>query len=296
MRWPLLYLPLFLIGCGGTHDMASPPTDTTLSEEARAGRLAFSLERPQEAAVQYERALVRARARDDAAAIGDYGYDLAVAQLAANRPRDALATARTTRADLARRGVAAFPALVLVEATSLYRLNEVGEADRLAAAVETGNDQAAAARASFLRGLIADQTGNTMELGAALARLAGAATPEQRADADELAARRDLRRSQFTDAAVEAKRAADARRTAMDYRDMARALALAADASAQSGSIAAAADLYIQAGQSAAAQGSPELARPWLRQALALAQDPALHRTARQALAALGRPSGVSAN
>jgi hypothetical protein len=270
--------------------------DPALSQNADAGRLALSLERPQEAVVQYQRALVRARARDDAAAIGDYGYDLAVAQLVGNHPRDALATARTTRTDLARRGVPSFPALDLVEATALYRLGKIAQADRLAAAVETGNDQAAAARASFLRGLIADQEGNTSELQAALARLESATTAEQRADADELAARRDLREGRFTNAVVEAKRAADARRNAMDYRDMARALALAAAAAAHGGSIATAADLYIRAGQSAAAQGDAEMARPWLRQALALARDPALRRTAQRALAALNHPAGVSAD
>lgn len=71
-----------------------------LRQDAQAGRLALSLERPEEAGTQYQRALTRARAADNAAAIGDYGYDLAVAQLAAHDPKGALTSARVTEVDL----------------------------------------------------------------------------------------------------------------------------------------------------------------------------------------------------
>jgi len=278
---------VLLSGCGGAPPQPARPQDTVLQRESEAGNLAFTLQRPSEAAAQYEQALERAEARDDSGAIGDYGYDLAVADLSANRPKDALAAARMTRIELARRGVAPFPALILVEATALYRLGDKEQADSLAAEVEVGNDPSAAAGAAFLRGLIADEGGDQARLDAALSRLAHPANTEESADAFELAARRDLRDGQFARAESEAARAADLRRTGLDYRGMARALAVEGQAAEEAGDMAAAADLYIQAAQSAAAQGDASSARPWLRQALALANTPTLRQLARQTLAKL---------
>ena len=111
-------LPLLAGGCGGSPpDAATPPTDEMLQRETHAGQLAFELERNEEAAAQYRTALDRAQARDDPDAIGDIGYDLAVAELRANAPDKALADARATRIELERRGAKPFPALLLAEAT-----------------------------------------------------------------------------------------------------------------------------------------------------------------------------------
>ena len=92
-----------------------------LQRQTHAGQLAFELERNEEAAAQYRTALSRAQARDDPDAIGDMGYNLAVAELRANAPDKALADARATRIELERRGSKPFPALLLAEATALYR-------------------------------------------------------------------------------------------------------------------------------------------------------------------------------
>src|SRR5439155_16800871 len=92
-----------------------------LQRQTHAGQLAFELERNEEAAAQYRTALSRAQARDDPDAIGDTGYNLAVAELRANAPDKALADARATRIELERRGAKPFPALLLAEATALYR-------------------------------------------------------------------------------------------------------------------------------------------------------------------------------
>lgn len=285
-QWWVLVVPIVLAGCSGSQRSAVPQ-DTVLQRDARAGQLALSLERPTEAAAQYKAALIRAEARDDANAIGDYGYDLAVAQLAANKPRAALASARLTRTELARRGVAPFPALLLVEAAALYRTGAKWDADRLAMRVEAGNDPAAAARATFLRGLIADEVGNESELRAALGRLGHPSSLEERADADELVARFDTRSGRFAPAASDAAQAVELRRTAMDYRGMARGLAVEAAAVAHEGDVTEAANLYMQAGQSAAAQGDAVSARRWVHRALALDDGPALRQSARQTLAEL---------
>ena len=118
-----LVLPLLTSSCGGGRQ-PTVPEDTALHQSARAADLAYSLNRPEQAIAQYKLAVDRARARDDADAIGDYGYDLVVAQLAANQPQQALASAQMTQAELARRGAASFPALDLAKATALYRLGD----------------------------------------------------------------------------------------------------------------------------------------------------------------------------
>lgn len=285
-----------MMTCCGGKPPPEQPDDVTLRQSARAADLAYSLEHPEEAIAQYQRALERARARDDVDAIGDNGYNLAVAQLAANQPRQALATTRMIRAELARRGKGSFFALDLAEATALYRLGDVPAADTLAARAEGGTDPAVCARASFLRGLIADETGNTAGLEQALARLARPVSDDQRADFDELEARRYLRQRAFTAAVTDALSAADTRRKLVDYRGMARALSVAAAAQFAAGSTEAAAELYMRAGQSAAAQGDMASARIWLGQALQLGHDSASREAARSALASLNRTSPSSAD
>jgi hypothetical protein len=286
---------LLMVGCGSGHPPTTPE-DTTLHQSVRAAGVAISLERPEEAAIEYERALERARARDDAAAIGDYGYDLAVTQLVANHPKQALATVRMTRTELALRGTASFPALDLTEAYALYRIGQKEASDQMATRVEADTDPVAAARASFLRGLIADEKGDTVELDAALARLARPISADQQADVDELLARRDLRQGAVDAATSEAERAANLRRTDLDYRDMARALALAADAEVRVGNREVAAEFYMRAGQSAAAQRDTDMARLWLQLAMELGNDPMLREAARHAIAELIRASSPPDN
>jgi hypothetical protein len=282
----LFVVSALLSGCGSTPH-PTQPQDTVLQRESEAGKLAFSMQRPGEAASQYKKALKEAEARDDAGAIGDYGYDLAVADLAANRPKDALAAARMTHIELANRDMVPFPALILAEANALYRLGDRAQADSLAADVEVGSDPSAAAGAAFLRGLIADEGGNQAGIYAALARLAHPANNAESADAFELAARRDLAARNFARAESEADRAADLRRTELDYRGMARVLAVEAQAAADAGDRSTAANLYIQAAQSAAAQGDAGSARHWLRHALAEANTPTLRQVVHQTLAEL---------
>jgi len=291
----MVTLLLITTSCGGKSAPPEQPGDVTLRQSARAAGLAYSLDHPEEAIAQYQRALERARARDDVDAIGDNGYNLAVVQLAANQSRQALATTRMTRAELARRGAGTFFALDLAEATALYRLGEKHAADSLAARAEAGTDPAASARASFLRGLIADEMGDTVGLEQALARLAQPTSDDQRADADELQARRHLRQHAFAAAVTNALRASDTRRNLVDYRGMARALSVAAAAELDAGDARGAAELYLRAGQSAAAQGDSASARIWLRQTVQLEGDGPSRAAAQSALASLNSTSATSA-
>ena len=257
-----------------------------MQRDTNAGRLAYELERDEEAATQYRAALTRAQERDDLAAIGDAGYNLAVVELRANAPDRALADARATRAELERRGATPFPALLLAEATALYRTGAVAEADTAAQPIQRAGDVDAAARATFLRGLIADERGDETGLAAAVDALNAAKTPPLEADFAELAARLALRRSDPAHAQRQAARAAELRQEALDYRGLARALAVEAVAAERAGDEAAA-DFFLRAGRSAAAQGDKADARKWLRRATSLAPGQPVGRAAADLLRSL---------
>jgi hypothetical protein len=274
-------LPLLLADCGGSApDTRAPPTDEMLQRQTHAGQLAFELERNEEAAAQYRTALSRAQARDDPDAIGDTGYNLAVAELRANVPDKALADARATRIELERRGSKPFPALLLAEATALYRTGAAAEADRAAQLIQRGEDADAVARATFLRGLIADDRGDEAGLATAADALTKAKTPPFEADSAELAARLALLRSDPSQARQQAARAAELRQTTLDYRGLARALAIEGAAAERTGDKIVAADLFLRAGRSAAAQDDKKSASAWLRRAASLAPSQPIGRDA----------------
>jgi hypothetical protein len=247
-----------------------PPEDQALARLGHAGDIAFNLEKPGQAAEQYQSALDRARVRDDPSAIADAGFNLAVAQLRAGDTARAQQTAADLQAELARRGFTD-PAFGLITATALYRQNDPVAADGAAAGLTNEKDPALANAAWFLRGLIADQRGDQAALQRALASLTPSADP---ADHAELQARLDRDAGQ-------ALHAADLRRNELDYRGMARTLALAAQFTPNP---ATAADLYLRAGRIAAAQDDTAQARSWLGLAMGESVDPLLRRDAEQAL------------
>jgi hypothetical protein len=276
---------LLLAACSGADNQpAPPPEDQILTRHEQAGEIASGLDRPDEAVMQFEAALKQAEARDDLQAIGNLSFNLAVAQLRANRPQDALATTQLARAELVRRGSQPSPSLLLAEATALYRLGKKGDADSLAAQIETAGDGDAAAGASFLRGLIADEDGKEDELQNAIARLSGLSAALRMADRQELQARLALRQGDEAGARAAALQAAGIRQEALDYRGMARALSVAGLSAERAGERELAADLYLRAGRSAAAQSDPDTARPWLERALNLTGDPATKKAVRIAL------------
>jgi tetratricopeptide (TPR) repeat protein len=267
---------MLLGGCSSSPKVN--PQDATLARLGHAGDIAFDLEQPDQAAAQYRAALARARTGDDAAAIADAGFNLATAELRAGRPRDAMRTAQELSAELARRGIID-PDFQLISATALFRLDDLTAADRAASGLTGVKNPALADAAWFLRGLIADARQDRTGLEKAVASMSPAADP---ADVTEL-------RSRLARSPTLARHAADLRRARLDYRGMARALALAAQFTPGA---ADAADLYLRAGRSAAAQGDAADARAWLGRARELAPDPALRGDAEQALHDLsGRPA-----
>lgn len=261
-----------LAGCSASPGPTTPQ-DETLRRLNDAGDAAYNLEEPGQAAEQYRAALGRARQRDDATAIDDAGFNLATAELRENRPKAAMKTAAELRAELSQRGVAD-PAFDLVTATALFRLGDLAAADRAAAPLAAGRNRALADAAWFLRGLIADARGDASLLHQAAAALSPAADPADKAE---------LRARVAHDPAL-AAHAADLRRTALDYRGMARALALAAQYTPDP---AGSADLFLRAGQSAAEQHDAAQARAWLLQVRARTPDPVVRAEAERILRSL---------
>jgi hypothetical protein len=267
VKWFLAVI-VILGGCSSVPKTA--PDDATLSRFDHAGEIAFNLEQPTQAATHYREALARARTRDDAAAIADAGFNLATAQLRADQPREAIRTAQELRAELARRGIVD-PGFDLITATALFRLDDLSAADRIADGLTGSQNVALANAAWFLRGLIADLRKDRPVLERAAASMTKTADP---GDVAELQAR-------LSHDPKQALRAADLRREHLDYRGMARALALAAQLTPDASE---AADLYLRAGRSAAAQGDVQDARLWLDAARKRSPDTALRNLADQAL------------
>jgi tetratricopeptide (TPR) repeat protein len=271
MRPAIAGLAMALAGCG-SHPVATAPPDETLDRLGHAGDIAYNLENPSQAAGQYRAALGRARERDDASAIADTGFNLATAELRAGKPAEAIRTVQGLQAELARRGIAD-AGFDLITATALFQLGNYAEADRLAATLAKGPVPLADS-AWFLRGLAADARND----GTGVRRAAAALSPAANAgDKAELQAR-------IAHDPAMALHAADLRRAALDYRGMARSLALAAQFSPDP---AQSASLYLRAGQSAAAQRDVAQARIWLAKARSGGSGLLLRAEADRALAGL---------
>ncbi|MDE2335222.1 MAG: hypothetical protein KGK10_11865 [Rhodospirillales bacterium] len=272
----VLALLLVLSGCAA---------DQRIAANEAYGRQALASGHAAEATREYRAALARARANGDGAAIATAGTDLAIAELADNKPDQALAEARALQAELG--GRTPPPTLGLVVATALYRQGNLPAAEAAAREVAAGPDQAVALRGRFLLGLIADARHDTAGLLAASLVLAGHNDPLSVADVTELKARLDLARGEAASAQHWALASARLRTRLEDARGLARCEGLAADAALAAGQRAQAARLYLRAGRDEAAVGDGARARVWLGQAKSLAADPAVSRAAAQALAGL---------
>lgn len=256
---------------------APPPAreaggDARIDDTRRLAALAFANARHDQAAQLYAQALERAQARDDGAAMGDLGYDLAVVHLRRGDAAASLAASAAARADLRRHGLAPFPELLLVEAVALHRSGEGAAAAAVAAALTEG-EEAVARRARFVLGLVAADSADGAALARVRASLAPSAEPEWRADIAELGARAATLMGDRVGARAAFLEAAGLRRETLDYPGMARALAGAAASAREAGDAAGAAELYLRAGRSAllSGAGGPQ-AEAWLAEADRLAR------------------------
>lgn len=272
IRLPLSLLSvLVLTACGGGAPVdTGPPPDVKLDQANKAGTQALSMDLPGLAVKQYKVALSRAYERDDAGAIGDVAYNLALAQMKAGDSKAAVATAREARAELSRRRAAVPPELILVQSAAAYRSGDLGGAAAAAQEVlDSGaKDPDVVRRAWFIRGLVAADRSDTAGLAQSIAALA---PPTKQADLDadrqELQGRAAFLANDSAGALSLFEQSASNRQQALDYRGMARALSLAGDAALRSGRAADAADFFLRAGRSALLQGDMAMATPLLKRA-----------------------------
>ncbi|WP_242401040.1 outer membrane protein assembly factor BamD [Acetobacter okinawensis] len=122
----LLATPLVLVGCGASQSKPTALDDAAWDQAMAAGRDSFELGRYTVAVSQYRKAANLALVRDDGSAVAEAGYDLAVSQLAANTPADALQTTQATRQAVQLRGGQEQFSLDLVEAASTTGLAIMG--------------------------------------------------------------------------------------------------------------------------------------------------------------------------
>jgi tetratricopeptide (TPR) repeat protein len=239
IRLPLsLLAALALAACGGGGPVDSgPPPDVKLDQANKAGTQALSMDLPSLAVRQYKVALSRAYERDDAGAIGDVAYNLALAQMKAGDPKGAVATVRETRAELDRRRAAVPPELILVQAAASYRSGDLGAAAGAAQEVldRGSKDPDVVRRAWFIRGLVAADRSDAAGLAQAIAALAPPTKQaDLEADRQELQGRAALLAGDSAEALSLFEQSASNRQQALDYRGMARALSLAGDAALRS--------------------------------------------------------------
>ncbi len=275
-RIAALAIVLSLAGCGGGGTLpllADLLRDTKLESARGNAAQAFAQGNFDQAAQLYRIALDLAQARDDARAIGDVGYDLAVTELRRGENAASLRMATATRVELQRRAAPVFPELRLVEAAALYRLGQAEAAEPIAREVAVGID-AAALRGRFLLGLIAADRRDGGALAAALATLGMDETPEWRADRFELEGRAASLEGDLAAARAAFLTAAELRREILDYPSMARVLAAAGETAERAGTTVEAADLYLRAGRSALRGSSGDArAETWLAVAERLARS-----------------------
>lgn len=262
---------LAVVACGGGAPAdPGPPPDVKLDQANKAGTQALSMDLPSLAVKQYKVALSRAYERDDAGAIGDVAYNLALAQMKAGDPKAAIVTAREARAELNRRRAAVLPELILVQSAAAYRSGDLGAAAAAAQEVlDSGaQDPDVVRRAWFIRGLVAADRSDAAGLAQAIAALAPPTKQaDLEADRQELQGRAAMLAGDSAGALSLFEQSAANRQQALDYRGMARGLSLAGDAALRSGRAADAADLFLRAGRSALLQGDTATATPLLKRA-----------------------------
>lgn len=248
--------PLMLAGCGGGQEAPTAQDDAQWEQAMTAGKDSFDLGRYSVAMSQYRRAANLALLRDDGSAVAESGYNLAVAQLAADQPQMALQTIQAARQAASVRGTTHSSAFDLVQAAALYRTKESVQAITFARHAAEDADPEVKGRAALIMALAAEDVADLSTLQQAhvlVQGLAGKLSRSLQADKAEISARYAMG-SNPAHATSLAEQAAALWRDDAAYTDMARALALAGQAASRAGDTERAKTFLARAAQSAAIQ------------------------------------------
>ncbi len=291
---------LTLSACGSSAPRQRDPSlDTDLERFNRAARLAFDKGRFDQAASFYRRALERAYLRDDTAAILDAHYNLALCLMNLESYEKALEVVRRAKAEMALVDDGKSLDFSLLEATILQRDGRLDQAWQMTDNILSAPEQPSSivkSKTYFLRGLIASEQDNLVQLRTSIDALGQTDDLQLRANRQELLGRLAMSEQNW-DAAIDSfVRTINLRRKARDYRGMVRVLVLAGEASEKAERTREAAVFYLRAGRSAVLQNHLDDARQWLNHAVKLATTAEEDKIAEEARSFLRQIEELTAN
>ncbi len=263
-------ITIFGTSCG-SKQVKEETVDEILEKTNHAARQAFEKEDIDQAATLYRQALDRAYLRDDAMAIADAQYNLAVCLMILQSYEEALVLVNQTLR--AKQPISAD--LLFLKATLFYRQKKSNEAWKITEKILSSAPKKFLIQipTHFLRGLIASERGNIAQLNEAIAALGQPTQPNLRADREELLGHLGMAEKNWQAAIKAFDAATTLRREILDYRGMVLTLAKAGEACEKEGQLVAASRRYLRAGQSAALQNDSHHAKTWLTRALQLAEQ-----------------------
>ncbi|WP_254454637.1 hypothetical protein [Acetobacter estunensis] len=278
MKYRLLFaLPLCaaLAGCsgGGNQDQGVQVRNAAWQQAMDAGQQALAIGRYSVAEREYREASRLALRDDDPQGIADSSYNLAVTQLSADKPTDALETVQNARAALEIRSVGiqaqtagteqktaamGTSALDLVAAGAYSRLGRLAEAADMARRAEQSTETDINQRATFIAGIVAARRSDSATLAASLQSLSSLPQPHSLDVQGDVAALQALTLLHTDPARAQelAAQAVELRRKNGDDRAMIHAMALEAQAAKAAGHPDVASALLARAAQGQAARSA----------------------------------------
>jgi tetratricopeptide (TPR) repeat protein len=264
-------------GCGSSLQVPERPAgDENLELLNQAARRAFDRGRIEQAEAIYRRALERALVRDDANAIVDARYNLAVCLMKLDAHADVLQLIGQAETELSISDQPRLADLLLLKALLYYKTARPDDAWEVTRHIMSMTHQTAPdvrSRTHFLRGLIAAEREDMVQLRDEIAALGDPRNPILRGDLMELNGHLAMGEQNWSAAVKALDGAVVLRRETLDYAAMAKVMALAAEACNKAGKTTAAAQRFLRAGRSAGLQADYDSARRWLGHAEQLAGE-----------------------
>lgn len=268
---PLLLASLLLASCAGPDPV--PALEREIHQGAAAARDAFTAGDLVQARILYTHALAGARLSDDALALGNLAYNLAVVVAEQGDCAGAEALLAEAAAALGR-ARQPLDDVTLLRARVQWHAGDAGAAERTLAALDASADKN---ETTLLRGELACARKDVSAAKAALAALAEALGEELARTGNpsllSLAASVAETEGRAGDAAALQDRAADALRGSGEYRRMAQALGRAGAAHLAADAPVVAGDRFLRAAQSRLGARDRPGARVLLQRATACAEQ-----------------------
>jgi tetratricopeptide (TPR) repeat protein len=262
--YPLFSILLFSAGCTPPPKPAPPPMDYDLSAFNTTARLEFDRGEITDAAASYQRALNRARAMDDAKAIAETAYNLAICESDLGNYDQALPLLEEAQREAVRAGQSVAD-IQLVKARIALLKNDPAQATDLANAVlyqKVPPTDAQSLQAHIIKGLTAcqrdDASDAAQQLSSARTIAARIPGPISGSLVSGLSAQTHLQTRDFLAAATDFDQQAQFDSQSHNYRGMERALAKAGRAYRDAGKLAEAADRLYRAARAASGWGSTD--------------------------------------